>query len=216
MQSKTYISYWPDLQQAFGSKFNSWKKAQDHWESNGYNEGRAYQIEGATEPSNCADEGGVCNCMGDITYGIKKNSDDPEIAKSLPRATFEEVLQWNSVTIDGRNGADVACTNDVFGDPLSGYQKQCYCEAAARRIPTRIALEGEKPKVQKKGKPVSQGCWADGGSGDGGSKDGNKRGVPEMVSSGKGCGQEGMDRCQAAAEAKGFNTFSMQWPEGNC
>ena len=121
MQSKTYLSYWTDLQQAFGSKFNSWKKAQEHWETNGYAEGRAYQIEGETEPSSCADEGGVCNCMGDITFGIMKNSDDHEIAKSLPRATFEEVLQWNSVTIDGRNGADVACNNQVFGDPLSGF-----------------------------------------------------------------------------------------------
>lgn len=59
--------------------------------------------------------------MGDITFGIMKNSDDHEIAKSLPRATFEEVLQWNSVTIDGKNGADVACNNQVFGDPLSGF-----------------------------------------------------------------------------------------------
>ena len=143
MQAKTYISYWTDLQQAFGSQFNSWKKAQNHWEEFGFNEGRAYLIEGATEPSSCADEGGTCNCMGDITYGVMKNSDDPDIAKNLQRATFAEALQWNSVTIDGRNGADVACNNPTFGDPLPGLQKQCFCEAPARRIPTRIAVENE-------------------------------------------------------------------------
>jgi hypothetical protein len=37
-----------------------------------------------------------------------------------------------------------------------------------------------------------------------------------MVSSGQGCGDEGKARCQAAAEAKGYSLFSMQWPQGNC
>jgi hypothetical protein len=65
-------------------------------------------------------------------------------------------------------------------------------------------------------KTVKKGCFADGGSGDDGKKDGNKRAIPEMVSSGKGCGAAGIAACEQAAIAKGYNTFGVQWPQGSC
>jgi hypothetical protein len=209
MQAWTYLSYYSDLQQAFGTKFNSWKKAQQHWEEYGYAEGRAYMVEGQVEPSVCADEGGTCNCMGDITFGPKKNTDDPNIAGQLHRATFEEILQWNSVTIDGKNGADIACTKATFGDPLGKLEGQCYCEAPARRTPIKLANEGEaNDKSNDKTLWEHAGCFTDK----------NERALEEKDSASwhKGCGKDMKDKCQAAAEAKGFSVFGIQYPAGNC
>merc|ERR1719453_2615379 len=98
------------------------------------------------------------------------------------------------------------CSNSFFGNTNPKYWKQCMCEPAPRFNPRFCSKEGGTCKqcigyavygalkVQGRdantvqSKTVSKGCWADGGSGDGGKKDSNKRGIPEMVSSGKGCG----------------------------
>jgi hypothetical protein len=73
-----------------------------------------------------------------------------------------------------------------------------------------VRLEGF-PKCGSGGgkKAVAKGCYADGGSGDGGRKSGSRRAIPKFISHGKGCGQAAIDRCQAAAEEKGWNVFGI-------
>jgi hypothetical protein len=107
------------------------------------------------------------------------------------------------------------------------YWKQCMCEKKPRFDPRFCSKEGGTCKqcvgyvvygafkYQGDGstaggsKTVRKGCYADGGSGDDGKKDGNKRAIPEMVSSGKGCGADGIAACEQAAIAKGYNTFGI-------
>jgi hypothetical protein len=77
-------------------------------------------------------------------------------------------------------------------------------------------VSGDATAASSGGKTVRKGCFADGGSGDDGEKDGNKRAIPDMISSGKGCGAEGIAACEQTAIDHGYNTFGMQWPDGKC
>mmetsp|Transcript_44168 Transcript_44168/g.86369 ORF Transcript_44168/g.86369 Transcript_44168/m.86369 type:complete len:736 (+) Transcript_44168:31-2238(+) len=54
----------------------------------------------------CADENGVCPCTGTVSYGAQ---DRWKVKESVEK--------------------EVKCTNGVFGDPLWGTVKACYCQA---------------------------------------------------------------------------------------
>ena len=150
-QSWCYLSRYPDLQTAFGTKYNSWKKAQNHWETHGYAEGRDYTCEGAAATWCTDEDGGACNCRGQVHFGPLKNSDDAAQNKSMSKATLQEMLQWNSVEVDGKDGSDIECTASTFGNPIDGLKGQCICEPPARHVPIKIADEGDNKALKCEG-----------------------------------------------------------------
>jgi len=72
----------------------------------------------------CADENGACHCRGRVRYGA------------------------NGVYTDWRDipGSTTGCNNVVFGDPIPGVVKACYCEERAD-IGSQTGLESKIEKA---------------------------------------------------------------------
>merc|ERR1719326_17233 len=60
--------------------------------------------------SKCAREGQRCWCRGKVTYGARN--------------------QWRTKTA---YGGEIWCSNNVFGDPIPGVVKDCFCKTQLRR-----------------------------------------------------------------------------------
>jgi hypothetical protein len=64
-------------------------------------------------PKKCADENGLCQCNGTVTYGAPQKN--PTAIKKL------------------KSEGEIICDNETFGDPLVGTVKACYCSAENRK-----------------------------------------------------------------------------------
>ena len=58
--------------------------------------------------AHCAREGGTCKCNGAVTYGAKGKFKTKHA------------------------GGSIGCNNGVFGDPVPGTVKACYCKGGVR------------------------------------------------------------------------------------
>ena len=67
------------------------------------------------EPKVCASEWGKCECKGVISYGADKGDGTLNMAKG-----------WTKKNAD--NSGVTVCSNTVFGDPLPGTVKKCFCQ----------------------------------------------------------------------------------------
>lgn len=81
----------------------------------------------------CANEGGYCQCTGRVYYGKRFVSGKPGTGE---RMTFEQMKMSAFKTMDVQQ--KVWCANPVFGDPIWGYYKQCFCEEEVRRLRSTV------------------------------------------------------------------------------
>ena len=70
------------------------------------------------EPTVCASENGQCKCQGDIFYGADKGG------------TLDMARGWTKKHAD--KSGTTACSNRIFGDPLPGTVKKCFCASSAK------------------------------------------------------------------------------------
>ena len=93
-----------------------------------------------TEPSNstsCASENGICECASDMVvyYGFEKDG------------VLDETQNYTRLQAD--QSGYTSCSNSVFGDPLYGTVKSCFCQVANDQDPVetiesdRCAKENE-------------------------------------------------------------------------
>merc|ERR1712139_297315 len=87
---------------------------------------KAMKAQGA----HCAREGGTCKCNGAVTYGAKGKF------RTKPA------------------GGSIGCNNGVFGDPVPGTVKACYCKGGKKA----------KKKAKKATKAKGAHCAREGGT----------------------------------------------------
>jgi len=77
----------------------------------------------------CANSDESCRCMGDVVFG--KRFSDSWIDGGRPGEEPEiSYLELKAAPHTRRSSSGtIPCNQKVFGDPLLGYSKQCYCEA---------------------------------------------------------------------------------------
>jgi hypothetical protein len=77
----------------------------------------------------CSDEGGQCECDSYILYGEEKNG---------------KINKDSNFTRKAADASGVTdCTNGIFGDPLPGVGKACFCKSGA------TIVENETPRMKK-------------------------------------------------------------------
>jgi hypothetical protein len=82
----------------------------------------------STKDTVCADgEGKTCACSGTVTYGKKFLSGKP----GTGTRTTTAAQMASSSTKTKKVSGSVPCDNSNFGDPLTGYHKQCICTPGA-------------------------------------------------------------------------------------
>jgi len=81
----------------------------------------------------CGHEGETCTCRGYVVYGRRYHHGKPGHGQ---RETYARVKGSGDYKIKKAYG-EISCTNDVFGDPLQGWYKQCFCKTDLNVVPTR-------------------------------------------------------------------------------
>ena len=76
-----------------------------------------------SEDGEAGSEGASCSCTGTVYYGRRFVSGRPG---SGTTTTLYE-LQQSGHTVRENSGS-ITCSNGVFGDPLGGVYKHCYCD----------------------------------------------------------------------------------------
>lgn len=93
------------------------------------------EVKPRMNPRFCAQEGGKCNqCLGNVVYGAYKYNGK--------KATFEQMLetQYAVTQIKGR-ATDIKCDNAMFGDPLPGTRKGCFCDDVGALTDDKIGAD---------------------------------------------------------------------------
>jgi len=89
----------------------------------------------------CANEGDLCACSGEVTYGQKYNL-GLYMRRRVPLNTFAGLKSHKYKT---KTIGTVDCTNKAFGgDPDKGYKKQCWCTTKQGDTTRFCSEEGKK------------------------------------------------------------------------
>jgi len=99
----------------------------------------------------CAEEGQSCECDGSILYGAGDSWAD---------------FFGNGYALQSEHNGRVECSSGVYGDPLPGVDKKCFCvhkkacdDNAEKKGNSCLCKQGFRTKLNDNGKPF--GGWAD-------------------------------------------------------
>jgi len=93
----------------------------------------------------CAHEGETCTCRGHVVYGKRYLHGKPGHGE---RETYAKIKGSGDYKLKLSYG-EIACTNNVFGDPLYGFYKQCFCKTDLKIVPTATPTVAAPPPPKK-------------------------------------------------------------------
>jgi len=77
----------------------------------------------SSAPKKCANENGKCKCSGTVYYGKRFAKGKPGEGDEINLDQLKAGKHKMKKDVTG----SIQCSNGVFGDPLPGFYKQCYC-----------------------------------------------------------------------------------------